>query len=219
MAPGAVVTVAVLYADPARGPYVPLVGAENVYGIERDARRYYGPGPVVAHPPCGPWSRLRVLAYRDDPATAPTAVMQVRRCGGVLEHPEGSALWAAMGLPPASCTPPLPWVREWTLRIDQCDFGHPCAKPTWLFFVGVGAADLPPLPRRRRPTAVIDKKRLKSGDRSSSLPWLPQRARHLTPPGLAAWLVAAVRRADAALDPVDTTVTGSGIGRDSGDLG
>ena len=45
-----------LFVDTA-GIYPTLLGAENCWGEERDARTYAGDDPVVAHPPCQRWSR------------------------------------------------------------------------------------------------------------------------------------------------------------------
>ena len=123
--------VAALYVDP-RGPYPKLV--THWWDETRDARTYAGPWPVVAHPPCGPWSKLRHLCTQQDATCGPAAVQQVRRWGGVLEHPEHSQLWAHCGLP-------LPGELGdgfgRTHRVEQVAWGHPCVKPTWLYVVGV----------------------------------------------------------------------------------
>lgn len=181
---------AVLYADPA-GPY-PLL-CRDVWTKSRDARGYAGPYPVVAHPPCGPWGRLKAFCTRQDPQLAVLAVDQVRRWGGVLEHPEGSSLWERCGLPSPFERVPLIAPREWSLTIDQARFGHPCRKQTWLFFSGVNPAHLPPLPVRREPSSVITT--------SSDAPTLPplvnsgrlsrDQLRRITPPDFARWLLAA----------------------------
>jgi len=88
--------VVALYVDP-RGPYPSLV--REWYDEARDAKTYAGPWPVIAHPPCGPWGRLRHLSKKDDPSLALRAVNQVRLFGGVLEHPLGSLLFRTAGLP------------------------------------------------------------------------------------------------------------------------
>lgn len=119
--------------------------AVDVWDIRRDARNYSGVNPVIAHPPCRGWGRLRHLAKprHDEKALALFAVDQVRRCGGVLEHPMGSSLWSAAGLP-------LPGHRDsfggWTLLVDQGWFGHPSPKPTYLYIVGCERADIGDLP-------------------------------------------------------------------------
>jgi len=93
-------TVAVLFAR-ADSVYKQLPGTD-VYDMERDARIYDGPHPVVAHPPCRAWGRLRSFANPrpDERNLARLAVAMVREFGGVLEHPAGSTLWSAQGLPP-----------------------------------------------------------------------------------------------------------------------
>jgi hypothetical protein len=63
------------------------------------------------------------------------AIAAVRRCGGVLEHPADSWLFAAGYLP-------RPGHRDlWGGRmipIEQADYGHQAIKPTWLYIVGPG---------------------------------------------------------------------------------
>lgn len=94
---GAGMRCAALYIDERRGPYAAMRGVD-AWGIERDATRYAGPWPVVAHPPCGHWGRYAHRCH-DDGHTGPIAVTQVRRWGGVLEHPRDSKLWRECGLP------------------------------------------------------------------------------------------------------------------------
>lgn len=72
--------IAALYIDP-RGPYPRMAGVD-CWDVERDARRYDGPHPIVAHPPCGAWGRLRHLHRRNDADCAPRAVEQVQKWGG-----------------------------------------------------------------------------------------------------------------------------------------
>lgn len=91
--------VAVLFAR-ADSIYKTMPGCD-VYDIERDARTWPGGCPVVAHPPCRAWGRLRKFAKpRDDEKSlGPWAVEQVRTWGGVLEHPAESTLFAHCGMP------------------------------------------------------------------------------------------------------------------------
>src|SRR5690606_21601410 len=65
----------------------------------------------------------------------PLAVDQVRRWGGVLEHPAFSRLWDAMDLPRPSELPDE--YGGWSIEVNQCAWGHVAKKPTWLYFVGV----------------------------------------------------------------------------------
>jgi len=130
------VSVAALYVE-SRGPYPRLVA--DWYDEQRDARTYAGPGPVVAHPPCGPWSRLRALckAGEEQRQLAIRAVEQVRAYGGVLEHPAFSALWDYMHLPrPESLFADQFGGRSYL--VAQGDYGHKAPKLTWLYAVRLG---------------------------------------------------------------------------------
>lgn len=160
--------IAALYIDP-RGPY-PRMAAEqrhHEFAIDcwdeaRDATKYDGPHRVVAHPPCGPWGKLAHLGhhhtYRD---LALAAVQQVWKFGGVLEHPAGSRLWEAAGLPHLGFVADrLRGVDDsvfldehggYTIEVDQVEWGHPARKRTWLYLVGVpiSALETPPFPGRK----------------------------------------------------------------------
>ncbi len=137
--------VVVLYVD-ARGPYPKLV--EHWFDETRDARTYAGPWPVVAHPPCGPWGCLKHLWKGGGAELAPLAVEQVRRWGGVLEHPAHSKLWRHSGLPGPGELPDA-WGGV-TIAVNQVDYGHCARKPTWLYIVG--SRNVGPIPPRGTPT-------------------------------------------------------------------
>lgn len=126
----------------------------------RDARKYAGPHPVVAHPPCQRWGRywsggpsVKVRkTLGDDNGCFESALYAVRRWGGVLEHPEASHAYGRFCLP----RPPKTggWVREtcgpemrnavrqfpggsaWSCCVEQGHYGHPARKATWLYYVG-----------------------------------------------------------------------------------
>lgn len=159
----------------------------DAWDIERDACRYCGKLPVVAHPPCRAWGRLRGLAKPrpGEKALALFAVEAVRRCGGVLEHPEASSLWGAADLP-------LPGRGKdefggWTLAIEQKWFGHRAQKKTWLYIVGVEPRGIPDfsisldLPQRVI-TSSPKSRRLR-------VPECSKAEREHTPPEFARWLV------------------------------
>ncbi len=80
--------------------YKSLPGCD-VWDIERDARTWPGGTPIVAHPPCRSWGTFRHVAKPVDGERelALWAVDQIRRYGGVLEHPARSALWREKPLP------------------------------------------------------------------------------------------------------------------------
>lgn len=130
-------------------------GLPNVdpWDRERDARQYFGPHRVVAHPPCERWGRYwgggpsaRVpRKLGDDHGCFAAALAAVRKFGGILEHPEGSHAWRAYELN----TPPreggwvvADWQGGWTCCVEQGYYGHRARKATWLYANGV---DLPSL--------------------------------------------------------------------------
>lgn len=130
---GLVRDVAVLYVDPL-GIYPKLV--EHWYDEARDAKKYPGPFPVVAHPPCGPWGPLRHLNVKQDATCGPSAVAMVRRFGGVLEQPAGSKLWEHCGIPHPDLSE-FDRHGGWSIVVNQVAWGHVARKPTWLYFVGI----------------------------------------------------------------------------------
>ncbi len=138
------------------GPYYGLEGV-TPYSEDDDARIYQGPWPVVAHPPCPRYGRFwkgqpgniakgKIERKGDDQGCFKAALFDVRRFGGVIEHPEHSNAWKHFGL----AKPPRQggWIKAddhgWTCRVEQGQYGHYCPKPTWLYVVGVD-----PLPELR----------------------------------------------------------------------
>lgn len=165
--------VAVLFAR-SNSVYKSIHGCD-VFDLERDARTYVGTAPVVAHPPCRGWGRLRHLAKvrPDEKDLALFAVDQVRRCGGVLEHPWASSLWLVAGLP-------RPGQRDsfggFTFGVMQGDFGHVAPKATWLYIVGIEPASLPV------PSFEL-------GEKTGRIELMGKAARESTPLPVATWLV------------------------------
>lgn len=134
--------VSALYVDP-RGPYPKLVA--DWWDEKRDARLYAGPNPVVAHPPCGPYSKQRHNYRGTEHDCAPRALEQVRAFGGVLEHPAESRFWDdACLLKPYDKVWPGLTVGDrdsfggFTIEVHQVEWGHVARKPTWLYIVGAG---------------------------------------------------------------------------------
>lgn len=162
--------------------YAPL--GVDCYDIERDARSYAGAAPVVAHPPCRAWGRLSHFAKPrpDEKQLAHFAVAQVRRVGGVLEHPSASRLWREAALP-------LPGHRDefggFTLPISQRWFGHVAEKRTLLYIVGVEPGAIPDLPYSLDLPKVVNVK------------YCSPEVREGTPPLLAEWLVELALRCGA----------------------
>ena len=125
-------------------------GLPNVdpWGPKRDARRYSGPHPVIAHPPCSRWSGFAYgspLAIKqghrkisgDDKGCFKCALSDVRRWGGVIEHPYRTQAFKFFGInhPPRHGG----WIRAdewgWICSVEQGRYGHPVAKPTVIYAV------------------------------------------------------------------------------------
>lgn len=185
-------TVAALYVDP-RGPYPEMPGIFCMGELE-DARTYDGDSPIIAHPPCGPWSKLRHQCNAATLATAdcgPRAFEQVREWGGVLEHPEHSQLWAYMGaVKPSDATDSY---GGRTYLVHQVDWGHCCVKPTWLYIVRVDQTRVMRDIRRRRGTGVATHCICTGPRQLKRLPVASKPLKRRTPPLFAEWLVALAR--------------------------
>lgn len=138
------------------GPYWNLPGMDP-WDEERDARKYRGPHPVVAHPPCARWCRLAGLVEArwghkrgEDGGCFKAAVRAVRKWGGVLEHPAYSDAWPAFGLPtPVEGAWQQGLCGGWVCHVEQGRYGHQAKKATWLYAFGV--RELPALDFRRIP--------------------------------------------------------------------
>jgi hypothetical protein len=121
---------------------------------QRDARRYGGPWPVVAHPPCSRWCQMAPVNQArygqrvgEDGGCFAAALDAVQRYGGVLEHPAYTLAWPRFGL-----TEPTRggWQRDmfggndgrrsWVTEVCQSAYGHRARKRTWLYYV----SDAPP---------------------------------------------------------------------------
>jgi len=194
-------TVAALYVDP-RGPY-PKIPGVDCWDEARDARTYTGPGPVVAHPPCGPWGSLKHMRVpnrerrEQDVDCMRPAVEAVRWFGGVLEQPARSAAFVAFGMPAPG--EPCDAFEGYTIEVAQVEWGHPARKRTWIYCVGVprDALEAPPFPGRA-PTHWVSGGR--KHDRKGSGGVVPPgikvcsaQQRRRTPPEFAAYLVRLAR--------------------------
>lgn len=119
----------------------------------RDARRYVGPHPVVAHPPCPRWGRFWHGSTRkphqfnrgEDQGCGAAAITSARNHGGVVEHPAGSSLWDWFGIRKPRLGEgwvPADRFGGWVCQVDQRHYGHDAPKPTDLYACRV---DLPEL--------------------------------------------------------------------------
>ena len=145
--------------------YKQLLGEGNCWDKHRDATTYAGAEPVIAHPPCQDWCNLSHL-NKENPERkrlAIVAVEQVRRCGGILEHPKMSRLWEYAGLP-------LPGKTKdeyggWTACVNQIDFGHVARKSTWLYIVRCQPIAPPPPSNKKGVLLWNSPKIMKNGSR------------------------------------------------------
>jgi hypothetical protein len=174
--------VAVLFAQP-RSIYKQL--GVDVWDEKRDARKYAGPYPVVAHPPCRGWGRLSAFAkvVPGELDLARFATRAVREWGGVLEHPACSKLWRDGDL-----SLPVPGRSDgfggWTYAINQSWFGHRAPKLTWLYICG---------------TRTVPSVPFQLGEAGGRVALMGRPERERTPVLLAQWLIAVA--ASCTVDP------------------
>lgn len=168
--------------------YKTMPGTE-CYDMERDARKYTGSAPVVAHPPCRAWGQLSHMAKprEDEKDLALFAVEKIREVGGVLEHPAKSKLWKVAGLP-------LPGARDefggFSIIVNQHWWGHRAEKKTILYILGIEPGDLPEIPfvMGEAPCVVTGAGRRKNGTRYNRRPQIKKWEREATPEAFAYWL-------------------------------
>ena len=130
------------------GPYYNLSNIDP-WDEKRDAKKYKGPHPVIAHSPCQRWGRYwgggpmlhgteKQKLLGDDDGCFAHALWSVRTFGGVLEHPEASYAFKYYGLPiPKRCGG---WTKEDSFGGKSCCvaqgyYGHRAQKLTWLYAV------------------------------------------------------------------------------------
>lgn len=131
-------------------------GLDNVdpWDEQRDARKYDGHNPVIAHPPCKLWCKMTAINYKrwggehnrpgNDGGCFKSAILSVIRCGGVCEHPARSLAYDAYGLTKPK-TGMKGWERvgnAWICEVWQSAYGHRANKATWLYYVGRKPFDL-----------------------------------------------------------------------------
>lgn len=137
--------IAALFVD-TDGVYFNLEGIDP-WDVYRDARKYEGPYPVIAHPPCQLWTNLACVNYKrwggehnrpgNDGGCFESALHSVRTYGGVLEHPAYSRAFKTYKLPiPVG----VGWRQtnefEWVCGVNQSIYGHKAKKYTWLYYWG-----------------------------------------------------------------------------------
>lgn len=118
----------------------------DMWSQDRDARRYKGDNPVIAHPPCQLWGKMANVNYAqwggehnkpgNDKGCFESALKSVNKYGGVLEHPAQTYAWNEYGLTKPNKNE---WIKSksgWVCEVWQSAYGHRANKATWLYFVG-----------------------------------------------------------------------------------
>ena len=175
------------------------------WDVHRDARKYAGPYPVVAHPPCSRWCQLaRVNEARyghkvgDDGGCFAAALQAVRTFGGVLEHPALTIAWPWFGLPrPSHGYWQQALFGGWVTEVYQRNYGHRANKRTWLYYVG----DNPPtldwsVPEPPEAWISADRPRAELAERG--IAQLSKREAKATPPAFRDLLLSMARTARVA---------------------
>jgi hypothetical protein len=153
----------------------------------RDARNYAGTDPVIAHPPCRTWSKMKSLAKPNpgERELALTAIEIVRKNGGVLEHPRSSELFTKGFLPlPGPVPDPF---GGYSICVDQFWWGHLCKKPTMLYIVGVKQCGLPTIPYSL--DCVTRFIASSKATRHTQMKHISKKGRSATPIEFAKWLI------------------------------
>lgn len=137
--------IAALYVQ-TNGCYFGLDGVDP-WDEVRDARTYQGDMPVVAHPPCHRWGKMaKVNAARwggkhnevgNDGGCFKSALFDVNRFGGVLEHPAQTYAWQAHMLAAPAKKGWQPSGQGWVCEVWQSAYGHRANKATWLYYYGL----------------------------------------------------------------------------------
>lgn len=165
-------TVSVLFARK-NSIYKTLPGCD-VFDFDRDALTCSGTFPVIAHPPCRSWGKLRHFATPrpGEKELAFFALDMVRKNGGVLEHPKGSRLFKDFDLPSPGR---IDSFGGFVLGVNQSWFGHRADKATLLYIKGCMPQQVPSIPLRLEYSSHL-------------VEFMSTSEREKTPPAFALWL-------------------------------
>lgn len=148
----------------------------DCYDFDRDALTWQGGAPGIFHPPCRSWGQLSHMAKprSGERELALWAMAQVRRWGGVLEHPFASKLWhesscLGFGMRDQHGGVLVPILQSW--------WGHRAPKKSCLYIVG----PVPELPYLADAPVTTTVERMGKAERER------------TPEAFASWLVELAR--------------------------
>lgn len=160
----------------------------DVWDIERDARLWPGGTAGIFHPPCRAWGQLAHMAKPrpDEKELAIWSVSQIRKYGGVLEHPRSSKLWPFLQLPkPGSYDE----YGGFSVCVDQSWWGHLARKNSLLYICGCKIEDLPVMPIRFDAIEYTIASRIKKKSGRRTKKEVPKSYREKTPELFALWLI------------------------------
>jgi hypothetical protein len=161
----------------------------DCWDAERDARNFNQDNPVITHPPCRSWGKLRAFAkpVEGEKELAFLALRLVRLNGGILEHPRGSQLFPKYL--------PLPGEYDdfggFTILINQHWYGHKAEKQTYLYICGCPFRQLPPIPLSFDAIECVIGS--STGKNRTGKTELSKADRERTPLNLALWLIHTAR--------------------------
>ncbi|UOX33224.1 hypothetical protein LXD69_14400 [Flavobacterium sediminilitoris] len=114
----------------------------DCYDEKRNSLTYSGSKPVICHPPCRKFSRLRGLSCAPDSEKelGYWSIDLVRKNGGIVEHPHDSQLWKDKEVVKPGT---IDEFGGFTFCIDQSWFGYYTPKRTILYIVGIKPKELP----------------------------------------------------------------------------
>lgn len=195
--------IAALYVEK-DGCYFGLDGVDP-WDEARDARRYAGPWPVVAHPPCDRWCQLAPVNQAryghkvgDDGGCFASALDSVRTWGGVLEHPALTIAWRTFGLPkPILGGWSKAFCGGWVTEVEQRNYGHRAKKATWLYAFGCEPQSLR-WQKPEPPEAWISADRPRAELAAMGVAQLSKREAKATPPEFRDLLISIARSARPA---------------------
>lgn len=96
----------------------------DLYDKNRNAYNYNSCYPVIAHPPCQQWSKLKAFAVNDkaEKELAYFCFELVNKNGGIMEHPKGSSFFKHVSAR-----------QKYMSVVWQSWFGFPAKKETLLY--------------------------------------------------------------------------------------
>lgn len=115
-------TVSILCVDK-KSNYKKIPGLD-LWDEERNAYNYAGSNPVICHPPCQQWSRMKAFATenKEQKELAIFCWEVVNKNGGILEHPNGSNLFKYVRAD-----------KKFIYSVNQHWWGFPARKTTLLY--------------------------------------------------------------------------------------